>query len=132
MKERIQINGIWYIRENTISEVEIDPKEITNTLGCVWESSNWAFIAAVILRDEAENLLDIYSNGVTIDITDKRNKNRDLWVQHDCDNTNWLLGILEGDDESMSEAEGMFDEQGIAEFKRFIRHLITKGWIVKE
>jgi hypothetical protein len=132
MKERIQINGIWYVKENTIPEVEIDPKEITNTLGCTWESSNWAFVAAVILRDEAEDLLDIYSNGVTIDITDKRNKDRDLWVQHDCDNTNWLLGILEGNDESMSDAEEMFDEQGIAEFKGFIRYLITKGWIVKE
>ena len=132
MKERIQINGIWYVRENTIPEVEIDPNETTNTLGCVWESGEWCFEATAILRDKFEDLSDIYNNGITIDITDKRNLDRDKWIEHDCDNTNWLLGILEGDDESMLDAEEMFDEQGMSEFKGFIRHLITKGWIVKE
>ena len=131
MKDRIQVDGMWYIRETSIPEIEINPNEVTNTLGCVWESKNWVFIATAILQDEAEDLLDIYT-GINVDITDKRNSDRDLWIEHDCDNTTWFIGVLEGNPESMPDAEEMFDEQGIAEFRGFIKYLIQKGWVVKE
>ena len=133
MKERIQVDGIWYIREtSTLPIVEIKPNSVTNTLGCVWESREWCFEATAILRDEAEDLTDIYTI-IDIVITDKRSENRDEWIEHDsCDNSRWFIGVLEGDSDSMEEAEEMMDDQGIAEFRGFISHLIDKGWIVKE
>ena len=106
---------------------------VTNTLGCIWESDNWCFEATAILKDEAINLTDIYTTIVGIAITDKRNPDRDKWIEHEpCDNPNWFIGVLEGNPGSMPEAEEMLDEQGIAEFRGFIKHLIDKGWVVKE
>ena len=134
MKERIQVDGIWYVRESqTLPIVEIDEMFVTNTLGCIWESNDWCFQATAILRDEAINLTDIYQHAIDIVIKDKRPENRDEWIEHDsCDSTNWFIGVYEGNPESMPEAEEMLNEQGIAEFRGFIGHLIEKGWIVKE
>lgn len=134
MKDRIQVNGVWYVREtSTLPIVEIEEMLVTNTLSCIWESDNWAFEATVILRDEAEDLTDIYEDCVSIEITDKRPADRDEWIEHDpVDNSNWFIGVLDGSDESMPEAEEMMDEQGIAEFRGFIKHLIDKGWVVRK
>lgn len=134
MKDRIQVDGIWYVRESsTLPIVEIDEMLVTNTLNCIWESDNWCFEATAILLDEAKTLTDIYTAIIDIEITDKRNPDRDKWIEHNgIDNTNWFIGVYEGNPESMPEAEDMLDEQGIAEFRGFIEHLIDKGWIVKE
>ena len=134
MKDRIQVDGVWYVRESsTLPIVEIDEMLVTNTLGCIWESDNWCFEATAILREEAVDLTDIYTTIIDIAITDKRNPDRDKWIEYkDCDNVNWFIGFYEGNPESMPEAEEMLDEQGIAEFRGFIGHLIEKGWIVKE
>ena len=133
MKERIQVDGVWYVREtSTLPIVEIKPNSVTNTLGCIWESREWCFEATAILRDEAEDLTDIYTI-IDIVITDKRSEKRKDWIEHDsCDNSRWFIGVLEGDSDSMEEADEMMDAQGIAEFRGFISHLIDKGWIVKE
>lgn len=134
MKDRIQVDGVWYVRESsTLPIVEIEEMFVTNTLGCIWESDNWCFQATAILRDEAINLTDIFTTIIDIVITDKRNSDRDKWIEHDAvDNSTWFIGVYEGNPESMPEAEEMMDEQGIAEFRGFIGHLIGKGWIVKE
>jgi hypothetical protein len=134
MKDRIQVDGIWYVREtSTLPIVEIEEMFVTNTLGCIWESDNWCFQATAILRDEAVDLTDIFTTIIDIVITDKRNSDRDKWIEHDAvDNSTWFIGVYEGNPESMPEAEEMMDEQGIAEFRGFIGHLIEKGWIVKE
>ena len=134
MKDRIQVDGVWYVRESsTLPIVEIDEMLVTNTLGCIWESDNWCFEATAILREEAVDLTDIYTTIIDIAITDKRNPDRDKWIEHsDIDNTNWFIGVYEGNPESMPEAEEMMDEQGIAEFRGFIGHLIQKGWIIKD
>jgi hypothetical protein len=132
MKDRIQVDGVWYVRESsTLPIVEIDERSITNTLGCVWESGNWCFEATVILRDEAINLTDIYTDP-WIEITDKRPANRDDWKKDNSDNPNWFIGVLEGSDESMEDANKIFDERGLAEFRGFISYLIDKGWITRE
>lgn len=134
MKDRIQVDGVWYVRESsTLPMVKIDEMLVTNTLGCIWESDDWCFEATAILREEAVNLTDIYTAIIDIAITDKRNPDRDKWIEHSgIDNSNWFIGVYEGNPESMVEAEEILDEQGIAEFRGFIGHLIEKGWIVKD
>ena len=132
MKDRIQVDGVWYVRENkTLPIVEIKPRDVTNSLSCTWESDEWCFEATVILKDEAENLTDIYTDP-WIEITDKRPANRDDWKKDNSDNPNWFIGVLEGSDESMEDANKIFDEQGLAEFRGFISYLIDKGWVVKD
>jgi hypothetical protein len=132
MKDRIQVDGVWYVREtSTLPIVEIKPRDVTNSLSCTWESDEWCFEATVILKDEAKDLTDIYADS-WVEITDKRPANRDDWKKDNSDNPRWFIGVYEGNPESMPEAEEMLDEQGIAEFRGFIGHLIDKGWIVKD
>jgi hypothetical protein len=127
MKDRIQVDGVWYVRENkTLPIVEIKPRDVTNSLSCTWESDEWCFEATVILKDEAKDLTDIYTDP-WIEITDKRPANRDDWKKDNSDNPNWFIGVLEGSDESMEDANKIFDEQGLAEFRGFISYLIDKG-----
>ena len=134
MKDRIQVDGVWYVRESsTLPIVEIKPRDVTNSLSCTWESDEWCFEATAILREEAVDLTDIYTTIIDIAITDKRSSDRDEWIEHkDCDNKNWFIGVYEGNPESMPDANKIFDEQGIAEFRGFIGHLIQKGWIIKD
>jgi hypothetical protein len=97
-------------------------------LSCIYEPNNWCFEASVTLKDDAVLVKDIYSDP-WIEITDKRPANRADWVIDNSDNPSWFLGVLEGDPESMEEANIMFDEQGLKEFRSFIKHLIDKGWL---
>jgi hypothetical protein len=133
MQDRIEINGIWYVREDKQPTPVIDDlndEDVTDSLDCVWETDEFCFEATVLLRDNAEELTDFYGS-VYLKITDKRPSDRKDWVEHDADNDKWLLGVLEGNPDSMSEAYEMFDENGIKQFRAFISYLIKKGWLTK-
>jgi len=132
MKDRIQVDGVWYVRESkTLPIAEIKPRDVTNSLNCTWESDEWCFEAIVILKDDAKDLTDIYPDP-WVEITDKRPANRDDWKKDNSDNPRWFIGVLEGSDESMEDANEIFDEQGLSEFRGFISYLIDKGWITRE
>ena len=131
MEDRIQVNGVWYVREiNPTSEIEIKDWEITFSMERTWESNDWCFTAKVIMRDEAETFEDHYPDPF-IDITDKRPADRKDWVEDSTDNPNFMWGVLEGNPDSMGDAREMFDKQGLEEFKAFLRHLIKIGWLKK-
>jgi hypothetical protein len=128
MENRICIDGIWYVRETpNLQPTQFNPEHLIHTMSCLWEGDNWVFEATMMLRDDDPT--DFYPDP-TIDITDKRG-DRDEWVEHSSDNPNWMFGVLNNDPESMVDAEGMFDEQGLSEFKAFLKHLIEKGWLKK-
>ena len=131
MEDRIQVNGIWYVREtDPTPQIEIDEMHVTFCMERVWESNNWCFVAKVIMRDEAETLEDHYPDPF-IDITDKRPTDRKDWVEDHTDNPNFMWGVLEGNPESMGDALDMFDAQGLEEFKAFLRYLAKIGWLIK-
>jgi hypothetical protein len=129
MEERIQVNGVWYVRETP--ETEIEDKDITVSMERIWESSDWCFIATVIMKDDAETLDDHYPDPY-IKITDKRSDDREDWVEDEIDNPLFMFGVLEGQSDSMKDANQMFDKQGLNEFKAFLKHLIKVGWLIKE
>jgi len=132
MEERIQVNGVWYVREiNPTPEIEIKNKEVTFSMERVWESSDWCFIAHVIMLDGAETLKDHYPDPY-IKITDKRPLDRENWIEDETDNPIFMFGVLEGNPDSMGDAREMFDEQGLEEFKAFLRYLIKVGWLIKK
>jgi hypothetical protein len=126
-KDRIQINGEWYVKENTVEPL-IDPKDVTYTIECVWEDTNWCFVASLYAKEDDFN--DCYDD-VFMKITDKRIKGRENWVEEDVDNPKWILGVLEGNLDSMEEANEMFDDEGLKYFKAFAIYLIDKGWLKK-
>jgi hypothetical protein len=128
MENRIQIDGIWYVRENEVKPAELKPEDVVHTMSCVWESGEWIFDAEVCLRNDDPK--DYYPSP-TIDITGKRG-DRDGWVRENIDNPYWMLGFLENDSESMNEAHKILDAEGLSLFKGFLNYLIEKGWLVKD
>jgi len=112
-KDRIQIDGVWYIKE---PQPEIN---VTNFIGCVYENDECVWEATKMYKDDGETLYP----GVDIKFTDKRVK---PWKEEYWDNDAWMLGILE--DKSIDEAKESMSDEGINEFKQFIRVLIEKGW----
>jgi hypothetical protein len=132
MEDRIQVNGVWYVREtNPTPEIEIEEKDITFSMERIWESNDWCFVATVIMLDEAETLDDHYPDPY-IKITDKRPADRKDWIEDDVDNPNFMFGVLEGNPESIDDALDMFDTIGLEEFKAFLRYLIKVGWLIKK
>ena len=130
MEERIEINGVWYIREDlAVCPIEMDDVSIANSLECTYETGDWCFTASVILKEDAVLLTDHYPDPYVL-IVDKRSSDRSDWTEDSSDNPNWMIGILEGSPEAVSDAVKMFDTQGLAEFKRFLLHLVEKGWLV--
>jgi hypothetical protein len=129
MEERIQVNGVWYVRE-TNPTPEIKEKDITFSMERIWESNDWCFVATVIMLDGAETLDDHYPDPY-IKITDKRPADRKDWVEDDVDNPNFMFGVLEDNPDSMIDAREMFDKQGLEEFKAFLLYLNSIGWLTK-
>ena len=133
MNDRIEINGVWYVREDAITDpldyLEVEEMDFTDSLVCTWECTDWAFEASVIMKDGAENLTDCYATPY-ITITDKRVKRKEYWKEHSTDNPYWMKGILENNPESLSEAREFIDYDGLKHFRMFLNHLVNKGWLI--
>ena len=120
MENRIKIGDVWYVREEQpIEEIEMD---ITAFDGRVYESDLYCFEATRTLKDDGF----AYNDSCYIELTDKRVK---PWKVNSLDNSKWFIGVLENNSESMDEAHEMFCDRGIAEFRAFVRDLISVGWL---
>ena len=119
MENRIKIGDVWYVREQPVEEIEMD---VTSFRGRVFETDLYCFEATQLLKDDDTT----YDDSCDIKVTDKRVK---PWKEEHLDNPKWFIGVLENNPESMDEAHEMFCEQGIAEFRAFVRDLISVGWL---
>jgi hypothetical protein len=131
---RIEINGVWYVREDAIQDpidfLGADEMSVTNSLRCTYEVIDWCFEASILLQDDAIDLSD--TNGDPwIKVTDKRPDMLE-WKEQDVDSAIWMLGVLEGDRDSMRLAYEIFNNDGIYHFRAFLRVLIQKGWLIKQ
>jgi hypothetical protein len=131
---RIQVNGVWYVKEDDIQDLASQRDEeiaVTNSLQCTYEVIDWCFEASILLQDDAIDLSD--TNGDPwIKVTDKRSSDPARWIEHDIDNTIWMLGVLDGDRDSMRLVYEIFNNDGIYHFRAFQRVLIQKGWLKRQ
>jgi hypothetical protein len=128
MEDRIQVNGVWYVKEtDTIPDplrmTTIDEFDVTKSLCRVWENDDWAFEAKILLAPDGTDLEDTWGDCWVV-LTDK-NTNE----EHSIDNPTWMLGVLEGDPLSMEEANKMMTPEGIRLFRGFLSLLIKNGWL---
>jgi len=132
MEDRIQVNGVWYVKETTkptsnlVSITTIDEFDVTRSLRRVWENDDYAFEANILLATDGTELEDTWGDCwivLTIKHTDE---------EHSIDNPTWMLGVLDGDSESMKEANKMMTPEGISLFRGFLLLLIQNGWLKKE
>ena len=130
MENRIKIDDVWYVREDSIDdpmdhledeEIEMD---VTTFDGRVFETDLYCFEATRILKDDGTPY-----EGCDIKLTDKRVK---PWKEEHLDNPIWYIGVLENNPESMDEAHELLCKQGIKEFRAFVRNLISVDWLKNE
>ena len=131
MEDRIEINGVWYIKEDvatskfekvTISELEPGIKYD----GFVFESNLYAFDCTRIYDDNG----CLYKDGnVSIKFTDKSVVNAIKEYQEHWDNVDWMNGILENEVEAIEEAMESLCPQGFVELKEVLSVLRVAAWI---
>lgn len=129
-KNRIQINGEWYVKENASVEPLISKEDLSYSVECCWDGIDWTFKAFLMLEGDETDIDSRYSD-IFIKIIDKRDSNRDNWLEEGIDNPRWILGVLENNPDSMVDATAMFDSEGLSYFKAFANCLVERGWLKK-
>lgn len=129
MESRIEINGVWYVREDVnIDHIEDEEMDLTFSEECCYETEKYCFVASRVKRDGR----DEFWPDLIITFTDKRTGDRDTWKEDYWDNNNWFKGILEGNIESIAslDEEIRLCLQGKRQLKGFLNRLVEEGWLV--
>jgi hypothetical protein len=128
MEDRVQINGVWYKREDPkieTPEYEITDRNVTKHLSYIFESTDFCFEAIRLYKDEGETFFD----SIDIEFTDKRVK---PWKTDFWDNPNWFKGILDNDPEALNDEDGTIKDlgsNGLGQLKAFLAYLKDKKWL---
>jgi hypothetical protein len=121
MKERIQIDGVWYVRE-TESQPQPDfiDVEINTSISALYENDDYCWEAIKLINDDGTHQDDIY-----VEFTDKNKtlKKIDYW-----DNMLWIKGVYEYNPDSIEQASEMMSDDGILHFRSFLNELKKIGW----
>ena len=130
MENRIEVNGVWYIKENTIVQPTISELEPGIKYdGFIFESNLYAFDCTRIY-DEDGNL---YKDGnVCIKFTDKckgEGDQKEWGIDEIWDNADWMCGILENEVEAIDEAMESLCSQGLIELKEVLSTLRIAAWL---
>jgi len=114
--DRIQINGVWYIRETPEEQEQVDAVLYQ---GCVAETEKHCF-DATRLREDSEEF--------DIKVTYKKGS-RSEWKEDLWDNTNFLKGVFNGDPDALNSLrESIDDEAEIKYFISFLQILKDNNW----
>ena len=118
-KDRIQIDGVWYVREDNQNDEPIK-LDVVETQGFVVENDNFGYEATRIGNDKGG-----FYGGVDIKVTDKRQKpfKEDHW-----DNNNWMRDILKHNPDSLKELPDLEGED-IKFLMAFLQYLKDKEWL---
>ena len=123
MKNRIEIDGVWYTREdNTTPEVIPRLESSIAFEGLVFESDLYCFEATRLRDDDGE----FYDKQCDIQFT---NKKLDIDNSEHWDNTEWMIEFLNNNPDAISCATKSLCSRGIEEFRVVVRELAEKGWI---
>jgi hypothetical protein len=124
MEDRIELNGVWYVREDSVIDkttpVEVDP---TYYIGAVVETDTACFEFSVLTNEKNVMRNDTQSITYTKKVGDRKD-----WVEDILDNPSWLRDLAERGDYNISEPElptGRDKEVLVI----FLRELIYKGML---
>lgn len=127
MEDRIEINGVWYVRETSSttypSIIEIDEKLLTTTQQIIYEDEDYCFVASRIYKTE-----DKFYDDFAIEITDKRSKDKSMWEEDYFDNMYFLYHLKHRNLESIEESSKTMCINGINTLISLLKILEEKGW----
>ena len=117
--DRIQINGVWYVREDQQEEsIVLDP---ANYHGCVVENNEFCIEATKTLKDDG----DYYDDDINIKFSDKRSK---PWKEEHWDHIGWMRGVLNNVPASLEQLPDI-GPKGIKFLRAFLKHLEDRKWL---
>lgn len=114
MKDRILIEGEWYVREATLQETKLE-LIWSETVETSTEDYSWT---AVRLKKDSGGFYE-----PCVEFLDKATGKKEMW-----DNPKWFNSLIEGDEESISEARSSMDAKGVRDFIQFLKKLLEHGW----
>ena len=133
MEDRIQINGVWYVKADsyvdkpipTISVSLFDEDRIIYNQNCMFETADFIFRAVVLIDGDGELK---YKNSLYIEFIDKR---PEPWKEEHWDNPTWLNGVILNNTDSIKVLEELkMSPSAIATFRDFLIYLRDeKEWI---
>ena len=132
IEDRVQINGVWYIREDAINDsldhLEDEEMDLAFSEEYHLETDKYCFTASRLRKGDS----DEFYQDISITFTDKRSGDKDTWKEEYWDNNNWFKGIIEGNPESVESLneETELCSQGKRQFKAFLYRLVEEGWLV--
>ena len=121
--DRIEINGIWYVKEDTIEKeiIELNPilsEEITV------ENNDFCFVATKMFKEDTETQL----GDIDIKFTDKRVK---PWKEETWDHLGFFRGCIERNPDSLLSLRGEsgFNTDDVENFIAFLKEIQKRGWL---
>ena len=133
MEDRIQINGVWYVKADsyvdkpipTISVSLFDEDGIIYNQNCMFETADFIFRAVVLIDGDGELK---YKNSLYIEFIDKR---PEPWKEEHWDNPTWLNGVILNNTDSIKVLEELkMSPSAIVTFRDFLIYLRDeKEWI---
>jgi len=130
MENRIQINGVWYVKEDQTPTTTlfhmIYENKLTYSQSCVYENEKYCFEATRTFQDY--DLGKFYGDTLDIEFTDKR-KGIGKWITEEWDSIYWFNGVLERNHDSVETLRESVCFEGVETFISFLKILKNKGWL---
>ncbi len=129
--ERIEINGVWYVREDSqVSKtLTIGEDDVTHYRGIDYESEDYCFEATKLYKDFTSGQ-DYGDIDIKIAFKERGVPQKD-WKTEYWDHTGFFQGILENNLESIDAVRKEFngDNEGVEAFKAFLVYLQEINWL---
>ena len=124
MEDRIQINGIWYVREDAPKEdyEECEPLDLIECQTLTYEDDELCLEAIKLIHDEVPYALDI-----DIQYTDKLAPKP--WKEELWDSNSWMKAVLDDEPEAIKSALESMKKSQLRTFKKFLTALRERGWL---
>lgn len=130
MSNRIQVNGVWYIREDLTPPkgIILTQEDVTHFQGAVYEDDEYCFEATKTYRNFEGN--EEYDDSLNIEIIFKsRAIPMNEWFKENWDNNGLFRGILENDPSSLDILSSNLSPEGVKTFKAFLVYLREINWV---
>jgi len=121
MQDRIEINGVWYIRED-LSNNQKENIEVTYSMSCQYEDDDYFWEATRLLKEDGIT----YYPDIDIKFTDKRTK---PWKEDHWDSNPWMISVMNNDPEALKDARECMCPSGVKTFQLFLNKLKEEGWL---
>lgn len=121
--DRIEINGIWYIKEDNVAKNHTEIKPVHSEQYVV-ENGDFCFEASRIFKEDGS-----FYDDCAIECTDKRFENRKDWKIDYWDNNDWMRNVLNNYPISLKELSDLESKENMDLFLAFLQFLKDKNWL---